>query len=454
MRRFLKARVYVPRKNGKTLFVSGLGVYMLAFDREPGAEVYAGAGSEKQADEVFKPSRLMCLANSQLTEAAGININAQSLTIDDGSKYERLIGSPGDGASPHFAIIDEFHEHRTSELIDTMETGMGARRQPISFVISTAGSNTAGPCREDWKACERVLEGTKGFEDETLFAIIYTIDQGDAWDSVQSLMKANPNWGVSINAEQMEAKLRTAKQRANQQSSFRTKHLNEWVSTRDAYFNIVEWQKCAKQWIKPENFKQYPCVLACDLSVKHDLTVVMQLFILPEKRYAVFGKYFLPEETIDLPENQHYRNWHIGGHLETSGETVVDYGPMKDHIMTLCREYNVLEIPADPWNGWQVLKELTDEGAPIIIFNLITKTMNEPMKELDALIRSGRIQHNGDPILEWAIGNTTGREDPNGNVFPRKDDVRNKIDPVVGTIMALGRAMLKDDSPAGPLVCF
>jgi phage terminase large subunit-like protein len=182
-RRFHKARIYVPRKNGKSFFGAGIGLYMLAKDDEPGAEVYSGATSEKQAWEVFGPARQMAIKHPLLAPGLGLTINAQSLVRErDNSKFLPVIGKPGDGASPHCAIIDEYHEHKTSELIDTMETGMGAREQPLSFVISTAGADIAGPCREDWKGCERILENTGGFEDDTTFCIIYTIDAEDRWD--------------------------------------------------------------------------------------------------------------------------------------------------------------------------------------------------------------------------------------------------------------------------------
>ena len=223
------------------------------------------------------------------------------------------------------------------------------------------------------------------------------------------------------------------------------------MSAKDGYFNVSEWESLGKPEIKREDYRQYPSYLACDLSVKHDLTVVMQLFCLPERKYALFGKYFLPESALDRPENQHFRTWHIMGLLETSGETVMDYEPVKAHMLEICKDYNVIEIPSDPW---QVFRELTEEGAPIVIFDLKTRTMSEPMKELDALIRSGRIIHDGDPLLAWTVGNTTGKEDANGNVFPRKEAAQNKIDPVVAAIMALSRAMTRDPEPSGPMFDF
>lgn len=453
-RRFRKARIYVPRKNGKSFIAAAVGWWMLALDGEPGAEVYAGATSEAQAWKVFQPARQMALVNPDLPQKFKVGVQAQSLTLTDGSIFKPIIGKPGDGDSPHCAITDEYHEHPTSDQLDTMETGMGAREQPLSIVISTAGSNTASPCRDDWKNCELILNRTGGFEDETTFAIIFTIDEGDAWDSEDALIKANPNWGISIEPSNMLADLKAAQQRANRQSAFKTKHLNQWVSIKQAYFNLSEWQKLARPDIKREDFRQYPCFLSGDLASKHDLVALMQLFCLPDKNYVLFGKYYLPEATLELPENQHYRNWHIGGWIEKAGIDVTDLDHFKDDVLELCAGYQVEEMPSDPNRAWGVYPALVKEGVPIVEYRNTVLMMSEPMKELDALIRSGRIIHCGDPVLEWAIGNTTGALDKKDNVFPNKETPANKIDPVVGAIMAIGRAMLKDDSPSGPLIYF
>jgi phage terminase large subunit-like protein len=419
---------------------------MFAKDGEPGAEVYAGATSEAQARMVFKPAHQMAKINPNLPSQFGVTVNAQTLIRDsDGAVFKTIIGKPGDGDSPHCAITDEYHEHPTSDQLDTMETGMGAREQPLSLVISTAGSNALGPCREDWKNCENILIGKDGFEDETTFAIIYGIDTGDRWDCEESLIKANPNWGVSIESVAMLADMKTAQQRASRQSAFKTKHLNQWVSVKEAYFNSTEWAALARPEINREDFNDMPCYLSGDLASKHDLVALMQLFCLPDKRFALFGKYYIPEATLDLPENQHYRNWHIAGHLETAGKEITDLDTFKDDAVKYCADFNVIEMPSDPNRAWGVYPALEKEGVPIVEYRNTILTMSEPMKELDALIRSGRIVHNGDPVLAWAIANTTARMDKKDNVYPNKESNTNKIDPVVGAIMALGRAMTRDN---------
>lgn len=454
-RRFHKARLYIPRKNGKSFFGAGIGIYMAFKDGEPGAEVYSGATSERQAWEVFGPARQMALVHPQLAPGLGLTVNAQSLVRErDNSKFLPVIGKPGDGASPHCAIIDEYHEHKTSELIDTMETGMGAREQPLSLVISTAGADTAGPCREDWKACERILENIAGFEDETTFCVIWTIDQDDRWDTEAALIKANPNWGISINEERILAELKVAQQNARKQSAFKTKYLNQWVSAKDGFFNVSQWEQLAKPEIKREDFAEFPCYLSGDLSSKHDLTCQMQLFCLPEKRYALFGTYYITEAALDRPENQHYRNWHIQKRLKLAGDEVIDLEEFKTDAVEACRVYQVLEFPMDPNRAWGVMPALEREGVPVVEYRNTVLMMSEPMKELDALIRSGRIIHDGDPVLAWAIGNVTGKIDAKDNVFPRKENEANKIDPAVSTMFALGRAMCRDPEPSGPLIYF
>lgn len=449
LRRFLKARAYIPRKNAKSVMGAIIGLYCLIYDGESGAEVYCGATTEKQALEVHRVMWEMLKRSPKLTNSRGILLTGKTIPgaiiLPDGSRAEPIIGNPGDGASPHAAITDEYHEHKTSVLLDTMETGMGARAQPLSVIISTAGSNIAGPCREDWKACERVLENNGGFEDDSLFAIIWSLDPDDQWDTVEAMRKANPNWGVSIDEHQMEAKLRTAKQRASMQSPFRTKHLNQWVSAKDSFFNLSEWESLARPTIKREDYKEFESYLAGDLASKHDLVALMQLFCLPEKRYALFGKYYIPEATLNLPENQHYRNWHIQGWLEVAGDEITDLDVFQADALAFCKEYQVLEMPSDPNRAWGVFPKMEKEGVPIVEYRNTVLTMSEPMKELDALIRSGRIIHNGDPILSWAIGNVTGRYDLKDNVYPNKENAQSKIDPVVATLMALGRAMTREE---------
>lgn len=165
-RRFRRALLLVPRKNGKSAWAAAVGNYMLTADGEAGAEVYSGATTEKQAWEVFRPARLMAQKTPEFREHYGVQVNAKSIfMLANESRFEPLIGKPGDGASPHLAIVDEYHEHDTDDLLATMETGMGARDQPLVLVITTAGSDISGPCYSMVLDARRMLDGI--IEDDT-----------------------------------------------------------------------------------------------------------------------------------------------------------------------------------------------------------------------------------------------------------------------------------------------
>ncbi|MGL5485832.1 MAG: terminase large subunit, partial [Shewanella sp.] len=236
-RRFREAYNEIPRKNGKSALASGVGLYCFAMDGEFGAEVYSGATTEKQAWEVFRPARLICQRTPQLCEAKGIEVNASNMNIPaDGSRFEPLIGNPGDGQSPHCALVDEYHEHDDDALYTTMVTGMGARLQGLIYIITTAGSNIEGPCYDKRREVIAMLEGA--IPNDELFGIIYTIDPEDDWTSPDSLRKANPNFGVSVFEDFLISQQRRAIASPRFTNKFKIKHLNVWVSAKSAFFNM------------------------------------------------------------------------------------------------------------------------------------------------------------------------------------------------------------------------
>ncbi|MDC9583252.1 terminase large subunit, partial [Xenorhabdus sp. PR6a] len=243
LRRFREVYTEIPRKNGKSAISAGVALYCFTCDDEFGAEVYSGATTEKQAWEVFRPARLMCKRTPMLVEAFGIEVNASNLNRPaDGARFEPLIGNPGDGQSPSCAIVDEYHEHDTDDLYTTMLTGMGARRQPLMWGITTAGYNIEGPCYDKRREVIEMLSGN--VPNDELFGVIYTVDEGDDWTSPDVLRKANPNMGVSVYADFLLSQQQRALNNPRLASVFKTKHLNIWVSAREAYFNMVSWKQC------------------------------------------------------------------------------------------------------------------------------------------------------------------------------------------------------------------
>lgn len=444
LRRFRRVFLLIPRKNGKSLLASAWGLYMLAADGEHGAEVYSGATSEKQAWEVFRPAKLMAQKDPALCAALGVEVTASNISVpSNGGRFEPIIGNPGDGSSPSCAIHDEYHEHQTDVQVDTMLTGMGAREQPLQIIVTTAGSDLGGPCYAMQQDVERMLDGHEEADD--LFAAIYTIDAGDDWTHPDTLRKANPNYGVSVFSEFLLSQLANAKLAPRKAAQFQTKHLNVWVQAREPYFDTLAWKSAANPNLSLTQFKGAKAYISLDLASKIDLASMSILVEYPpelarkrKKRFALFTRYYLPEATANAPENERYRGWEAEGHLFVTDGNMIDFDTIRDDLLDLAGFLEVQLVGVDPWQAAQLSGELMDEGIPVMEYRQTVQNFSDPMKTLDALIRGGQIDHDGDPITLWCLANVVAKEDAKDNVFPRKERKENKIDGAVSAIMAMG----------------
>ncbi|WP_261840961.1 terminase large subunit [Aliamphritea ceti] len=454
-RRFKESYNEIPRKNGKSLEAAGIGLYLFAADGEYGAEVYCGATTEHQAWKVFEPARLMCLRTPDLVNRFGIEVNARNLNVlSDNSKLEPLIGDPGDGGSPSGAIIDEYHEHRTASLYDTMTTGMGARENPLTLIITTGGNNVASPCYAKRKEVEQVLEGV--LQDDELFGIIYTIDPDDDWKAPESLIKANPNCGVSVTPEYLQSQLRKALNNPRTAASFKTKHLNLWGGAANAFFNLEHWDQCADLKLSHDQFDGEDLFLGIDLAAKLDLTSAVSVYSRLDdkgrKHYYCISPYFwIPEDTVfesdDESAADRYQAWVETDHLIATDGAEIDYLYILEEMKNLNISGQIEEIGMDPHGAAMLSHRLIDENIDVVSITQNFTNMSDPMKELEAALKSGRFHHDGNPILKWCISNVIGKELPGSDdiVRPTKDKATNsKIDGAVALLMAIGRAMFKE----------
>lgn len=454
MRRFREAYLEVNRKNGKSVLAGGVGLAMFAADNEFGAEVYSGATTEKQAWEVFRPARLMVKRTPMLMEAAGIEVNASNMNKPgDGSRFEPIIGNPGDGASPSCAIVDEYHEHDSDALYTTMLTGMGARKQPLMFTITTAGYNIEGPCYDKRREVVEMLDGT--VPNDELFGIIYTLDEGDDWKDPKVLAKANPNIGVSVYQEYLESQQRRAIQQARFTNIFKTKHLGLWVTAKTGYFNVAQWEALKDTSLTLEQFEGQPCVLAFDLARKLDMNSMARLFWrdIDGKRhyYSVAPRFWVPEDTVNNTDNrrmaERYQKWVNAGLLLQTDGAEIDYREILEEAK-LANQINPVQCsPIDPHGATNLSHQLDDEGLTPITITQNYTNMSDPMKELEAAIASGRFHHDGNPIMTWCIGNVIGKTLPGNDdvVRPIKQGNDNKIDGAVALIMGVGQVLVPSD---------
>ena len=444
LRRFRTAFNLISRKNGKSALAAGIALYMFCADGEYGAEVYSGATTEKQAWEVFRPAKQIVDRTPNLKNHYDIQSCAKNMHImSNGSRFEPLVGNPGDGSSPHCAIVDEYHEHDTDDLFQTMETGMGARDQPLMLVISTAGSNLSGPCHEMQRDAERILEGS--VIDDSFFAVIYTADNDDEWDSDEALIKANPNLGISVSRDFLEQQRDKARRSAAKQNHFRTKHLNQWVGAKVAWMNMLAWQK-QKRPHYIDRFNGAQCHMSVDLASSVDVAAVNLLF---KSGSDFFTKthFYAPESAAE--ENEKYQEFELADELTLTPGNMIDQEFIEEDIKRLCKEFSVISIAFDDWQANYMMTRLMACGLPVVNYNQTVKNMSTPMKEVEANVVDGRLFHDGNSCMTWMMGNVAAKVDAKDNVYPRKsndNDKRCKIDGVVALIMSMGRWLSEQES--------
>ena len=440
LRRFTTCYMEVARKNAKSTLAAGIGLYMLAADGEPGAEVYSAATTGDQARIVFDVARQMVLREADFIRG-GIDPQRHGLYMpDDARKFEPLNaeGSTLDGLNPHCTIIDELHAHKRRDVYDVLDTARGARDQSLLASITTAGSDRAGICYEQRTYVVKVLEGV--FEDERYFGVIYTLDDDDDWTDPAVWPKANPNYGVSVLPEDFERSAREAMNKPSAQNNFLTKRLNVWVNADSAWMDMRAWDRCADPTLNIDEFEGEDCIAAFDLASKVDIAAKVRLFQ-RDGKYFVFGSYYLPEQAAEDGRNSQYSGWARMGRLIVTDGNVVDYERIESDLKEDAGRFSLIEAPYDPFQAMQFSQRMMSEGINMVEMRPTVLNFSEPMKELEKLVLQGKLQHDGDPVLAWMVSNVVCHRDAKDNIYPRKEREENKIDGVVALIMALGRAM-------------
>lgn len=459
-RRYRRAYIGVPRGNAKSTLSSGVALFMLTADGEQGPEVYSAATTRDQAKIVFGDAKAMVKKRPPLARKYWLSPQQSVIIAASNDGIFRPLSRDAetqDGLNIHFACLDEVHAHKTREVYDVVETGAGKRDQSLLWAITTAGSNRSGIGYELWSYLLQVLRKAlsqwadnpyplKGeeAEDEQFFGIIYTIDDGDDWTDPAVWAKANPNWGVSVMPDYVGGLARKAMQLASAQNNFKTKHLDLWVNADQAWMDMLAWQKMADTTLDVDDFANEDCILSLDLASKVDLACKIRLFERHSDgvpHYYVFATFYLPQRAVDEGANAQYQGWAIEGWLQTTPGDVTDFETVENGLLEDVNAFNVTDVAYDPWQATQLSQRMMDQDVPMREYRQTVQNFSEPMKELEALVLSGRLHHDGNPVLEWCISNVVCHTDAKDNIYPRKERVENKIDGAVALIMALGTAL-------------
>lgn len=457
LRRFREAFVCVPRGNGKTTLLAAVANVMAFMEGEPAAEVYFAAVSRDQARIGFDSARQMALRASprvksgRLSQRAfakvyGVDIQKNQLLSNEGAVVKPLSRDAKslDGLNVYLGILDELASHPTSEVYDAIKTGAAKRRQPLVLSITTATQNTAGIGRSTWNYGEKVLEQT--LEDERFFCLMYTIDEDDHVWNEASWIKANPNWGVSVDPDSFRSTALKASQNASGEAAFKTRHLNVWEGAEQSMFSMRAWTSCGRD-LKLEDFRGMPCWIGVDLAATTDLCGKVYLFDV-NGIWHVFARAYLPQVAIDEARVAQYAEWLKSGALVATSKPATDFDLVQAELEEDTRRFDVRAFGFDPWQAQMMMQNIEEKtGATCFEVRPIVSHLSEACKELQRRHVSETVLHDKNPVLAWCVSNTVGIEDPAANIKPAKTRNELKIDLAVAMIQAAACRLRSADEP-------
>lgn len=495
-RRFTRAYIEVARKNAKSTLTAGIVLYCLTCEGELGPDIVVGATTGAQADKVFKPAKQMVHKVGALREAFGLKAWARSITCADNGGSVQPINSKSstqDGWNPYVGVLDELHAHKDRGLFDVIRSAFGARKQPLMWMITTAGYNVRGVCYEQRTLLAKILKGAVAADH--YFGIIFTIDEGDDPFDEANWLKANPLLGAAVDLSEFRGYAIEAKHSPESLGEFLTKRLNVWLNAASAWLSVDQWNKAAIEGLDWSDFHGLECTVGADLADKDDITAVVLVGQAEDGKIIVKSKFFIPaaaliRETQSDTGQATYGVWagHNGGpplkdeddleglpplfELDDEGKPIwdkpldelppawrgdllttpgdfVDHNTVEMFIRWLTATQSMRKITFDQFAAAQSMASRLNEdlGTPddplAAILHKSAANVTNPAKELEARVRakdpSKHIGHDGNPVMTWMVSNAVVTRHVNGTIIPKKESAEsaNKIDGVDALINAI-----------------
>lgn len=449
----------VARKNGKTTQLAGLGLYCQALDGEEGPEIYVGATKEAQAKTLWEQA-FAFVEKSILLRSLGFRNTQREIRFSHTSGVFRFLGGDSktlDGLNPSLALVDEYHAHKDDSVREVLESAMGARDNPLVYIITTAGFNLKSACKlaeDSYK--DILLEVNK---DNHTLIMIHQMDADDDWEDEKNWEKANPN--VQFNATLMDFMRREYIKAKNQPSkipNFKTKSLNMWVDGDNVWIPSDIWKQndinfgrdraLERLTVDQNKFLQFGSYAGLDLSTTTDITAFV-LMSEPDEDGVRYIKPFLfcPEDTIDRRSKEDqvpYRYWRDAGFMYATPGNVVDYDVIEDYIYKNYAVFGVKRIERDRWNSNSIINHLVESGYNVSDFSQTISNFSHPTKMFEKMVFEGKIKHDGNPVMEWMLSGCVTIEDHNENIRISKGKSHangKRIDGIIAAIMALGGSL-------------
>ena len=427
----------LPRKNGKSTLAAGIALRCL-LEPEPGAEVYSCAASRDQARLVFDTARIAVEQSPALSQQLKVYRNA-IVRESTHATYKSLSAEAGlqHGLSAHAVIFDELHVSNR-EMWEVMLSSQGARRNPLTVALTTAGYDRKSVCWEVWKYAEAVRDGA--VKDASFLPVIYAAAPGDDWKDERTWAKANPNLGVSVKLDFLRSECARAVEMPTYENTFRQLYLNQWTEQDTRWLRMDHWAQGNDAC--PVDLAGRECFAGLDLATTFDTTALVLLFPLDDGTFWVEPHFWIPDENAHQRERRDkvpYLTWQRQGHLKMTSGNVTDFEVVRRDINALATKYRIRGIGLDPWNSAQLGQQLQGDGLQMQDFRQGYGSLSAPSKQLENWVVAGKLRHGGHPVLAWQASNVAIQQDSAaGNIKPSKAKSTERIDGIVSLVMAIG----------------
>jgi phage terminase large subunit-like protein len=450
----------VGKKNGKTAELAGVGLFVKAFDGEEGAEVYVGATKEEQAKLCFQQACDFIL-KSRMLQQLGFRVYQKEIKFLPKNAFMRPLGGDSktqDGINSHLTIIDEYHAHRDDSVKENLESSSASRLQPITYTITTAGTNVHGVCKNFEDSCINILEGVA--VDDTFLIMIHDLDEGDDWQDPKNWLKANPNLGVTVSLDFLKKEFQKTVNQPSKIPNFQTKYLNMWVDAPVVWVESKYWTACMQPIIQ-ENFAKLGNCGGLDLSSTTDITayaVVSEPDALGFRDLEVWC--FCPLDTIEKRSKEDrvpYKYWanlkrenakdKNDTYLIATPGNMVDYNVVFNKVIEITAERKTRHVEYDRKFAAGLITPLLQAGVELSPFTQTLMNYTSPTKEFERLLMSAKLRVGNNPILKYMLSGCVPIYDTNENVRLDKDRSTKRIDGIIAAVMALAGTLSEEKEP-------
>lgn len=450
-RRYTDCLLAVARKNAKSLWAAGIGLYALCADDENGPEVISAATTGQQARIVWELAKRQVEMTPDLQDAFLLEPMANSIPCWSNGGFFKPVNSKAatlDGLNPSCTIVDEIHAHKDPNLINVLVSAAGARAQPLRIYTTTEGYLNPGPWPELRSYAQGVLSGS--IKADHFLALVFAIDKEDDEFDPKVWIKANPLMAVNpVLREQIETAALEAKAMPNKRSEFLVKRCNRPAAASDSWIDLHEWLKCGDA---PQMGNS--CYGGMDLASTRDMAS-WAIYSEDAGVGSAIVRNYIPEDKFEVRRAGGMLDmvgWRETGHLQVTPGKTIDNDFLFRQIIDDCAKYGITHIAYDPWNSADLSNRLTDAGIVMVPSRQGAKTYHPAMQKLEELYVSHNFRHGNNPVLNWQATNLVPRFDVNLNMSPARDKSADKIDGMCALLMAIGNYLQNKDEYIQPLI--